>query len=270
MGFRKNGYKGNVNISPGSPILDFLKLGTGVVVILGGLYFLFGIALDLVVPRLDVETEMWLSEKMETSAFEDAKRLPAVEKELQVLADRLRASCVDLPYDVRVLAVESDIVNAFAFPGGKIVVFSGLLRRMQSENELAFVLGHEMGHMNNRDHLRRYGRMLFVLALQAFMSDLFSMDFVSHSFLLTDMTFSRQQELAADRYGLDALACLYGHVSGAVTFFKSIDKGRKTPVWKKYFLSHPEGYKRIDELEAYAVSRGYEQGELLAVPEALQ
>lgn len=270
MGLRNSGYKNNVNISPGSPILDFLKLGTGVVVILGGLFFLFGLALDFVVPRLDTETEMWLSEQLEQPVFENADRLTAQEKELQTLADSIRASCVELPYDVRVLVVKDEMVNAFAFPGGTIVVFSGLIEQMKSENELAFVLGHEMGHMANRDHLRRYGRVLFLGLLQSIVPDLFSVDMVERSLLLTDRAFTRQQELAADRYGMDVLNCRYGHVEGADDFFASMDQGRDIPIWRKYYLSHPEGYKRINAMEEYAVVSGYGHGPLTVMPEAFR
>ncbi len=270
MALRNKGYENNVNISPGSPILDFVKLGVGIMVILGGLYFLFGLAVDFVVPRLDAETEIWLSEKLESEAFEKAKRLPTAEKELQRIVDSMNGLCTGLPYKVKVVVVDDDMVNAFAFPGGRIVVFSGLLKRMKSENEVAFVLGHEMGHMANRDHLRRYGRVLFVAALQAFMSDLMSVDLLSQSLTLTDRAFSRRQELAADRFGMDVLNCAYGHVGGAGKFFDSMDRGRKLPAWKQYYLTHPEGYERVEALEAYAAEKGYTRGASLPLPLALQ
>ncbi|WP_147820445.1 M48 family metallopeptidase [Salidesulfovibrio onnuriiensis] len=270
MGLRNRGYSNNVNISPGSPILDFIKLGIGVVVILGGLYFLFGLGIDFIVPRLDTETEVWLSERLKTDAFEHGKRLPEAERELQRMVDRMCEACVDLPYDVRVHVVDNDMVNAFAFPGGRIVVFSGLLKQMKSENEVAFVLGHELGHMAHRDHLRRFGRLLFVAGLQTILSDLLSVDMVTEAMTLTDRAFSRQQELAADRAGMDILACTYGHVGGAGAFFESMEEGRRLPAWKKYYLTHPEGYRRVEALGAYAESRGYGSGEVRVLPEAFR
>ena len=45
-------------------------------------------------------------------------------------------------------------MNAVALPGGNIVVFAGLLKEIKSENELAMILGHELGHFAHRDHLR--------------------------------------------------------------------------------------------------------------------
>ena len=49
-----------------------------------------------------------------------------------------------------------------ALPGGQIMVFSGLLKKVNLENELAMVLGHELGHYAHRDHLRGMGRGLGV------------------------------------------------------------------------------------------------------------
>jgi Zn-dependent protease with chaperone function len=65
--------------------------------------------------------------------------------------------------------VQSDAVNAMAVPGGKMVVFSGLLDSLSSTNGLMFVLAHEVGHFKNRDHLRLMGRgiVLSILAMLA-------------------------------------------------------------------------------------------------------
>jgi len=62
----------------------------------------------------------------------------------------------DLPWQFGVL--ESDNINAFATPGGFILVTKGLLGRLKSEAELAGVLGHEITHVIRKHHLRRSKR----------------------------------------------------------------------------------------------------------------
>ena len=59
-----------------------------------------------------------------------------------------------------VYVTEVDDINAIALPGSNIIVFSGLLQNIQSENELVMVLGHELGHYAHKDHLRGLGRGL--------------------------------------------------------------------------------------------------------------
>ncbi|HMN95418.1 MAG TPA: M48 family metalloprotease [Phycisphaerales bacterium] len=63
-----------------------------------------------------------------------------------------------LPWEFVVL--DSEIINAFALPGGKIFVSRGLLQQMESEAELAAVLGHEIGHVTAEHAEQRIGRQL--------------------------------------------------------------------------------------------------------------
>ncbi len=84
------------------------------------------------------------------------------------LLERLASHWEENPYELQLAILEEESPNAFAVPGGAIYVTRGLLDSVESENELAFVLGHEIGHFRNRDHLRGLGRGLIVsLALSA-------------------------------------------------------------------------------------------------------
>jgi predicted Zn-dependent protease len=51
---------------------------------------------------------------------------------------------------INVYLMENEEINAVALPGGNIVVFTGLVAQVESENELAMVLAHEMGHFTHR------------------------------------------------------------------------------------------------------------------------
>jgi Zn-dependent protease with chaperone function len=71
----------------------------------------------------------------------------------------------DMQYKIHI--IPDPRINAMALPGGNIVVFSALIKETGSENELAFVLAHELGHFANRDHLRGLGRRLLLLTASA-------------------------------------------------------------------------------------------------------
>lgn len=73
---------------------------------------------------------------------------------LDRMAKRL-SDAADLPVPVRVIAVRSDFVNALALPGSPIYLFDGLIQKAKSADEIAGVLGHEIGHVANRDGTRR-------------------------------------------------------------------------------------------------------------------
>jgi Zn-dependent protease with chaperone function len=76
------------------------------------------------------------------------------------------AGGLDIDLTTRVLDVA--VPNAFALPGGRVYLFSGLLARAQNADELAGVIAHELGHVHHHDHLRgmiRYGGTAFVVGL---------------------------------------------------------------------------------------------------------
>ncbi|HIA01310.1 MAG TPA: hypothetical protein EYN66_05285 [Myxococcales bacterium] len=63
--------------------------------------------------------------------------------------------------------MDDDDVNAFAAPGGRIYLTRGLLRKVKNENELAFIVGHELGHFKHKDQLRALGYKAIIWALAA-------------------------------------------------------------------------------------------------------
>ncbi|HEV7509070.1 MAG TPA: M48 family metalloprotease [Thermoanaerobaculia bacterium] len=113
---------------------------------------------------LSDETRLW-----EQSRDEEAKLLghvklyddPLLESHLAQVVARLNppgmAANPEIRYRVRV--VEDPTLNAFAYPHGSIYIHTGLLARMENEDELATVLGHEMTHVEDR-HMLRYQRSM--------------------------------------------------------------------------------------------------------------
>lgn len=89
---------------------------------------------------------------------------PQVRKAVQSIVDRLavHGKVPDVNYDVRI--IDSDIVNAMALPGGKILVFQGLIDSMETTEQLAAVLAHEMAHVTLRHHLRQIASSVGIVA----------------------------------------------------------------------------------------------------------
>ncbi len=247
-----------INVSDTHPLVEAGTLVVGltaiIVVIVVALVFIVEIALYFV--PADKEAELfrsWLPEDIVTVSPGD-ERLDHT----QQLVDRLVRHWADAPYEFRVEIDDSDVANAMAFPGGLIVVTEGLLDEVESENELAFVLGHELGHYRNRDHLRALGRgivlsLLFTVATGNDVSGL--------GLRISDLAlrgFSRAQESKADEFGLAVIYAQYGHVSEAWRLFERWDEGDDALLDVITYLStHPQAGDRVEALLELAQLRGW-------------
>jgi len=257
----------NVNVSRTHPLKEFAILAGGLLAIAVGLYLALGLAVDLIVPRISMDLEKKLAGAF-VGRLAESDQADDTTRSVQALVDSLQSRCAPLPYTVTVHVRQADAVNAAALPGGHMLVFTGLLEEMTSENELAFVLAHELGHFAHRDHLRGLGRALVLLTVSTVLlgadNDINGM--IGQGMQLTELNFSRTQETRADEFALEALACQYGHVSGATDFFSKIPAEADPGRFGHYFASHPENRRRIDHLKTMARQRGYPSGELRPLP----
>jgi predicted Zn-dependent protease len=254
----------NVNVSTTHPMVELLWLTGGLALIALICYLLLGLLVDWAAEHLPVRAETWLG----TKAAEQfpGQPSPALQQRLDLLLDRVPVDSPLHEYSFRVSLQETPEVNAFALPGGRIVVFSGLLDQLESENELTMVLAHELGHYAHRDHLRRLGRGFGVTAAAMLLlgTDSVVTDFISQAFLTFEAGYSRTQEIAADGHGLKLLVARYGHAGGAVDLFRRMKDRSQTGI-AALFASHPHPDDRIAALESVILNHGYPVRE----PEAL-
>lgn len=250
--------KSNVNVTPTSMLREFLVLTLSLLGIVIAIYILLGFAVDLIVPRISTDLETKMSELFIRSA--DAEDIDSEwSAYVQSLVENLQKRCTKLPYRFKVHVRNASSVNALALPGGHIIVFTGLLDRMTSENELAFVFAHEMGHYANRDHLRGVGRAFVFITISTFLfgTDSNISKMLAHALNITELSFSRNQETRADEFALELLNCTYGNVAGATDFFEKIPKEQDPGKFGHYFASHPENLKRIVDLDNIIQDRGF-------------
>lgn len=252
----------NVNVTPASPLREFFILSGSLLGFVVAIYILLGILMDFLVPYLPPELETKMAGPF-LSSLPGKESNAKEEQAVQELLNGLLACSGNLPYTFKVHVCEDEAINALALPGGHIIVFTGLLKKVTSENELAFVLAHELGHYAHRDHLRGLGRsfLLFTTSAALLGADSGVVKMLAHGLNLTEMSFSRKQESLADAFGLEVVNCAYGHVSGARDFFDKMEKENDPGMFGHYFSSHPENRKRISHLEDLMRSRGFCQGE---------
>jgi Zn-dependent protease with chaperone function len=259
--------KSNVNVTPTSMLREFFVLALSLFGIVIVIYILLGFAVDLIVPRISTDLETKMSELFIRSV--DAEDIDSAwGGYAQSLVENLQKRCTKLPYLFKVHVRNASSINALALPGGHIIVFTGLLDKMTSENELAFVFAHEMGHYANRDHLRGVGRAFVFITISTllFGTDSNISKMLAHALNITELSFSRNQETRADEFALELLNCAYGNVAGATDFFEKIPKEQDPGKFGHYFASHPENLKRINQLNKIIKERGFKLGKEKPLP----
>lgn len=207
--------------------------------------------------------ETRIGEKMHTEMVAEGAIYDDAELQAYVsrVGERLAANS-DMPdLDFRFAVIDSPDINAFALPGGYIYIHRGLLAYLDSEAELAAVLGHEIGHITARHHGRRQtaGITNAVLATTAYIltgsGDLAQASNMYGAELISG--YGRDMELEADglgasymhRSGYDPDAML--EVIGVLKYqeqyqrLKAKSSGRPTSTYHGLYASHPRNDQRL-------------------------
>jgi predicted Zn-dependent protease len=163
-------------------------------------------------------------------------------------------------FDWEVRVVESREVNAFCLPGGKIVVYTGILPVAENDAGLATVLGHEITHAIAHHGAERMKQQEIAnIAVGAAGASMGDMDPVQRQQILQAinagaqfgiLSYSRKHESEADKYGLFLMAAAGYDPHESVRFWERMEKisgGGKTP---EFASTHPSHATRIRDLKA--------------------
>jgi len=187
---------------------------------------------------------------------------PALTAYVRTVGQRVAAqSGVDLPYEFVVL--NNSVPNAWALPGGKIAVNRGLLTELESEAELAAVLGHEVVHAAARHSAQQMSRSMLLqglvvaTAVASNDSDYGNMAVggAAVAAQLITMRYGRSAELESDRYGMQYMSAAGYDPQGAVRLqetFVRLSEGRRSDWLSGLFASHPPSQERVEANRATA------------------
>lgn len=158
-------------------------------------------------------------------------------------------------FDWRLRIIEDDsTINAFCTPGGYIYIYTGILKFLDSEDEFAGVLGHEIGHADMRHSTRQMSKMLGVqVLLSAVLGDQSAIGQVTGA--LVGLKFSRKHETEADERSVKYLCPTDYNAGGGAGFFQKISKlGGDTP--PEFLSTHPNPDDRIENFQTLAITYG--------------
>ena len=185
----------------------------------------------------------------------DAVRDPGVTDVIRKIQDRISTAAGKPPYPIEIYVIDSPTINAVCLPGGIIIVYSGLIRRLEAPEELAAILAHESAHALHRDSMHALERELGIAAiftLAGGRSDALTMRLLRR---LIGSGFSRQQEREADLEAervLGASDIDPGMLADSLRRIRQIDGD--DPVALQYLSTHPDIDGRIKTSEAMSAA----------------
>lgn len=188
---------------------------------------------------------------------------PEVLQRLEEVAAPIIANTGRKNFEYKFRLLDTDEVNAFAAPNGYIYVTKGLMKIVESDDELAFVLAHEIGHLEKKHAVIRYKRALglsifaSILIIGSQQSDDSKDDaaalFASVMAIIINQGYSREQEKEADEVAFTHLKRIgMDYQVYRVLLGKFLDmRERKIYFIEKMFATHPSPEQRIEQLDKY-------------------
>ena len=206
---------------------------------------------------LDYERQMGESYNRQISAIFPTCDGEAGQRVLQGLGDRL-AEQAQSPFPIQVRAVHAPMINAFALPGGHVLITGDLIAEAESPDEVAAVLSHEIAHVERRHVMQSVWRSLGAGML---------LDHVvgggtgagQQAVLLagqaSEMSFGRAAETESDEVGRDYLHAAGLSSRGMATFFErmadhEVDAPEQVDEVSEWWMTHPNTARRIEAARA--------------------
>lgn len=214
---------------------------------------------------LSTEQEIELGKQMASEIEKEETPLnnAAIQKYVRAIGERLvdQSPRRDVPYSFVVID-KPEVVNAFALPGGRMYVYTGLMKMCDNEAQLASVMAHEIGHVAGKHH----GEALTRQYTYEFLADLLlgqnsperNKVFAQMAANIWNLNYSRDQENEADRLGIDMLFRAGYKPEAAADFMRKLAQyeaeqgGGRQPRFLQFFASHPATESRVANLDLLA------------------
>ena len=239
-------------------------LATMGVLLVGGVLYLWGLPAlaDWAASRVPVSWEEQLGDiAIEQLAPAEARCLASQSAEaIAQITARLVAAGGPSPYQFSVIVVDSPEVNAFAVPGGKIVLLQGMLRKTETPAELAGVLAHEMEHVRRRHSVQAIFREASIRLLLSALTGSTSAESTGGLAVETlgALRYRRHDEEEADRAGMRMIQQAKIDPRGMVDLFARLHKeSGDVPRALEYLSTHPATESRLERLQFLADQARY-------------
>jgi beta-barrel assembly-enhancing protease len=246
---------------------EWIRNGVLLLGIIGLLVLLYLLIVPWLSEKLAAKVSVKTEQQLGDAAYDAMGFVDMEDKEASlVLNDFFGAMDVPSAYNIRITVVKDNVVNAFALPGGRIVVYSALLKQMESYPELAALLSHEFTHVNNKHStksiFRRLGSKVFIGLLFGRFGTVTSV-LVNHADDLKSLKYSRSLEKEADMDGLQILTQRKINPDGFTALFSHLKAAVPSNSLPEFLGSHPDVDKRIEYIKESSKGAAVEENEQL-------
>ena len=166
------------------------------------------------------------------------------------------AYATEFAWQVKIIN-DDKTLNAFAVPGGYLYVYTGLIKYLDTEDELAGVMGHEIAHAAQRHSTQQMTKIYGIDAIRQILTGNKDADAFGQLALgLVSFKFSRKHEADRDAYSVTYLCPTYYHAAGAAGFFEKLQaegEGGRPP---EFLSTHPDPGNRVNDIKAKSQELG--------------
>lgn len=230
--------------------------------LVGGLYLFKDKMVSKLANQVPVEWERKAGDKLFSTMALQYKFIQndSLKKVFLKISDPLFKQVEKDGYKIDLYFVKDPTINAFALPGGKVIIQTGLIENAKSWEEVMGVLGHELAHVTKRHHIRSMINSVGLFAiLSAFLGDISSLAgaFANLGGNLATLSNSRSFENEADNEGWRMLQKAKINPKGMISFFETLKADHTTKmdtlinntIDLSFLSTHPNTQQRIDNLK---------------------
>ncbi|MES2620871.1 MAG: M48 family metallopeptidase [Bacteroidota bacterium] len=252
-------HKTTLNFIFSTGFMGLLVLAVACIGLLALSYFvLLPAAAEQIAVRVPVEWEKQLGDAAygqmvseETKEAENTKRMN----------EFFRLLNYKTGYKVEITVIKDDVVNAFALPGGKIIVYEGILRKMDNYSELTALLSHEFSHVELKHSTKNIFRSLSsYLLLSVLLGDVGGITAVviQNAYQLKQLGYSRTLEEEADRNGLKLMKQRKIDPQGMIGLFEALKQEERGGEMPQFLSTHPLTTERINSVKKDIIKHNYQ------------
>jgi predicted Zn-dependent protease len=244
-------------------LISFVSIIAMLVSVMASLFFLKDYFVESLARKVPVEWEQKVGDKLFQAISTQYYFVEndSLKQELLEVAGPLIKEIEKDGIKIEFYFVKDPTINAFALPGGKVIIQTGLIEHAGSWEELLGVVGHELAHLTRRHHIRG---MIDNLGLYTIISYLFgdisalSGTLVNMGGDLASLSNSRSFETEADETGLEYLAEAGINPAGLISFFKTLkeESSTKADGYLSFISTHPSTDDRIKHLKRILKNKG--------------
>jgi len=198
------------------------------------------------------EEENKIGENLHKKIVEGKKIIKEYKFDIKNIFEKIRTHTARKKINYSYTILKDKDVNAYAIAGGKIYLLSGLIDFLDSEDEIAFVIAHEIAHNELKHCIKRVQYSAMASEVNPALGDL-----VQIAYTVYNLPFSKEQELEADSLAIQLMKKSNYDKQGAISFFRKLQKleskynSEKRSELNDFISTHPNTEERIKKIETY-------------------